>query len=206
MLEIKNLAALRGERLLFEDLSFEVRMKELLLIKGRNGAGKTSLLRLICGLGAPDAGDILWNGEPIEKIRPDYSHSLIYVGHDNGISLDLTVLENLEFHRALKDNPSNYPIPEILERLGISRYLSVPCRFLSAGQKRRVALARLAISQSRIWLLDEPFSSLDDQAADTVVDLIARHLNKEGLCLITSHQTIDWHDLKTKEIQLGLPL
>ena len=203
MLEIKNLTATRGERLLFEDVSFEVESNEMLLIKGRNGAGKTSLLRLICGLATPDAGEILWNGESIENIRPAYSRSLLYVGHDNGISLDLTVLENLEFHRALNDNPSNHPIPEILERLRIVRYLNVPCRFLSAGQKRRVALARLAISQSKLWLLDEPFSSLDDQASETVVELVEQHLNSDGLCLMTSHQMIDWRDLKTKQIQLG---
>ena len=203
MLEIKNLAAIRGERLLFEDVSFEVETNEMLLIKGRNGAGKTSLLRLICGLATPDAGEILWNGEPIENIRPAYSRSLLYVGHDNGISLDLTVLENLEFHRALNDNPSNDLIPEILERLRIVRYLNVPCRFLSAGQKRRVALARLAISESKLWLLDEPFSSLDDQASETVVELVEQHLNSDGLCLMTSHQMIDWRDLKIKQIQLG---
>lgn len=203
MLVIRNLTAMRGERLLFEDVSFEVESNEMLLIKGRNGAGKTSLLRLICGLATPDAGEILWKSESIENIRPAYSRSLLYVGHDNGISLDLTVLENLEFHRALNDNPSNHPIPEILERLRIVRYLNVPCRFLSAGQKRRVALARLAISESKLWLLDEPFSSLDDQASETVVELVEQHLNSDGLCLMTSHQTIDWRDLKTKQIQLG---
>ena len=203
MLEIRNLTAMRGERLLFEDVSFEVESNEMLLIKGRNGAGKTSLLRLICGLATPDAGEILWNGESIENIRPAYSRSLLYVGHDNGISLDLTVLENLEFHRALNDNPSKHPIPEILERLRIVRYLNVPCRFLSAGQKRRVALAQLAISESKLWLLDEPFSSLDDQASETVVELVEQHLNSDGLCLMTSHQMIDWRDLKTKQIQLG---
>lgn len=204
MLEIKNLTAVRGDRLLFDDVSFAVEAQEMLLIKGGNGAGKTSLLRLVCGLAAPDAGEILWNSEPIGNIRPDYMRSLIYVGHDNGISLDLTVLENLEFHRTLNDNPASHPIPEILEQLGIGRYLNVPCRFLSAGQKRRAALARLAISGSRLWLLDEPFSSLDKQASEAVAELLEAHLERDGLCLMTSHQTLDRGGLKTKQIQLGM--
>ena len=203
MLTINNLAGARGDRLLFKNLSMTVDKGELLLIKGQNGAGKTSLLRLVCGLAVPEAGEICWEGESIVNIRPQYLRSLIYVGHDNGVNLDFTVCENLEFHRALKNNPSSDPISDILERLGIARYLDVPCRFLSAGQKRRVALARLLISNARLWLLDEPFNSLDDQVLTTVAQLVIEHLEQGGLCLATSHQIIDWRDSKVTEFQLG---
>ncbi len=203
MLQINNLAGTRGERLLFKNLSFAVNGGELLLIKGRNGAGKTSLLRLICGLATPETGEILWDGESIANIRSEYFRSLVFVGHDNGVNLDLTVQENLHFHQAIKGNPSAHSIPEVLERLGISRYLKVPCRFLSAGQKRRVALGRLAISDARLWLLDEPFTSLDERALDAVKNLIIQHLDQGRLCLATSHQTIDWRDSKVNQIRLG---
>ena len=189
--------------MLFKNLSFAVNGGELLLIKGRNGAGKTSLLRLICGLATPETGEILWDGESIANIRSEYFRSLVFVGHDTGVNLDLTVQENLNFHQALKGNPSAHSIPEVLEQLGISRYLRVPCRFLSAGQKRRVALGRLAISDARIWLLDEPFNSLDERALDAVKNLIIQHLDQGRLCLATSHQTIDWRDKKVNQIRLG---
>lgn len=206
MLQINNLTGVRGDRLLFESLSFVVNESELLLIKGKNGAGKTSLLRLVCGLASPEAGEILWDGDSITQIRPEYHRLLVYVGHDNGINLDLTVRENLEFHRSLKSSPSKHEIPALLERLGIARYLDVPCRFLSAGQKRRAALAKLGISQARVWLLDEPFNSLDVQVLDTVVELIIQHLEQGGMCLATSHQTIDWGAVRVQEIQLEDPL
>ncbi len=202
MLQVNNLTGVRGDRLLFESLSFVVNKGELVLIKGQNGAGKTSLLRLVCGLAAPEKGEISWDGNPIAQIRPAYFRELAYVGHDNGVNLDLTVRENLEFLRALKTCPSQLQIPAVLEQLGIARYLDVPCRFLSAGQKRRVALARLALTQARIWLLDEPFTSLDSQALDTVVELIIQHLERGGLCLATSHQEIDWREASVQEIQL----
>ncbi len=203
MLQINNITGVRGDRLLFKNLSFAVNEGELLLIKGRNGAGKTSLLRLICGLAAPETGDIFWNNESITKIRPEYFRALIYIGHDNGVNLDLTIRENLEFHRSLKACPSKNQIPEILEQLGIARYLDVPCRFLSAGQKRRVALARLMISDAKLWLLDEPFNSLDEQALNAVVGFVSDSLDRGGMCLATSHQAIDWGDTKVSEILLG---
>ncbi len=203
MLQISNLAGSRGDRLLFKNLSFDVNESELMLIKGRNGTGKTSLLRLISGLATPEAGEISWNGERIANFRSQYFRLLVFVGHDNGLNLDLTARENLNFHRAIKENPSTRSTPDILEQLGIARYANVPCRFLSAGQKRRVALARLAISDTKLWLLDEPFTSLDDRACDTVVELVIDHLESGGLCLATSHQTTDWRGSKVKEIHLG---
>jgi len=202
MLQVNHLAAARGDRLLFKNLSFTVNEGELLLIKGRNGTGKTSLIRLISGLAAPEAGDIRWQGQSILDIRAAYLRLLIYVGHENGLSLDLTVEENLAFHRSLKARPTRLGVEEILRKLGIAGYLNVPCRFLSAGQKRRVALARLSISDCKLWLLDEPFSWLDGQASDVVTDLIIWHLQHGGLCLTTCHQTIDWQDAIVAEIQL----
>ncbi len=202
MLQLNRLAGLRGDRCLFKNLSAMVNSSELLLVKGQNGAGKTSLLRLIGGLATPEKGEILWNGESITDIRPEYFDSVVYVGHDNGISLDLTVRENLEFQQALKGLPLIRSIPEVLDHLGVARYLNAPCRLLSAGQKRRVALARLAMSEVKLILLDEPFASLDEPALQMVTVLIHQHLKRGGLGVITSHHTIDWQDSSVAEIQL----
>ncbi len=202
MLETINISAIRGERLLFKNLSFDLSPKELLLVRGRNGSGKTTLLRLLCGLAVPESGEILWAGEPIETVRPEYFASLIYIGHDNGINLELTVGENLEFHQVLKSSPSGLSIMDILGYLGIEQYADVPCRFLSAGQKRRVALARLAISKAKLWLLDEPFTALDDEIMAIAVQILARHLTRGGLCIATSHQVIDWQGVAVREISL----
>ncbi len=202
MLQLNNLAGLRGERLLFKNLSVTLNEGEMLLIKGRNGAGKTSLLRLLSGLAAPVEGEILWGGKSILAIRPEYFHSLVYVGHENGVNLDLTVRENLEFHRTLRGSPLLRSIPDVLEPLGMIRYVDVPCRFLSAGQKRRVALARLAFSEAKLLLLDEPFASLDEQVLSVVTDLIMHHLKQGGLSVVTSHLTVDWQDSSVREVHL----
>ena len=194
MLEVNKLTAVRDERPLFRNIEFSVRGHEILHIQGRNGAGKTTLLRMLCGLRRPDSGEIWWKGTKIDEIAEDYNRSFVYVGHENGIKADLTAYENLAFDRALGNSASLTPIPEILKRFGIARYVNVPSRYLSAGQKRRVALARLLLSDARLWLLDEPLTALDEPAQNILYDLMDAHLEAGGLCIATSHQRFrrDW--------------
>ena len=203
MFEVRDLVGVRSERRLFENLSFSVRENELLYISGRNGSGKTTLLRILCGLARPESGEILWHGVQIEEIETEYAQSLVYVGHENGIKGDLTVIENLAFDRVLRGNPTIQTAHKILDRLGIERYAQIPCRYLSAGQKRRVALARLQVSNARLWLLDEPFTALDEPTQEIIIDWLSAHLESGGICITTSHQPINWSRLNASEIKLG---
>ena len=203
MLEVRDLMGVRSERRLFENLSFSVQENELLYFSGRNGSGKTTLLRILCGLARPETGEILWHGVHIEEIETEYAQSLVYVGHENGIKGDLTVIENLAFDRVLRGNPTMQTAHEILDRLGIERYAQIPCRYLSAGQKRRVALARLQVSNARLWLLDEPFTALDEPTQEIIIDWLSAHLESGGICITTSHQPINWNRLNVREIKLG---
>ena len=202
MLEIKNLTGFRGERLLFKGLSFRVKQEEILLVEGKNGTGKTSLMRLLAALATPREGDILWQGASIEKLMPQYHRDISYVGHENGANLDLTVRETLEFHLALKANASGFSIEAAMEKLSIARYADVPLRFLSAGQRRRAALARLPLSKSQLWLLDEPFTALDDEAINVIVEMIEQHLDSCGMAIVTSHQHVDWRRSTVNALQL----
>ena len=202
MLEVQKLSVVRDERCLFKNLSFSVPNGQLLYVRGRNGAGKTTLIRTLCGFIRPGAGEIRWNGSAIGQDATEFRRSLAYVGHENGIKGDLTVLENLVFYRTLHNVSARTDALDGLEQLGVAQLAHIPCRFLSAGQKRRVALSRLHGARAKLWLLDEPFAALDASGQRTAADLLAGHLAKGGIGVVTSHQDADWGPVNLQELHL----
>ena len=191
MLSANHLACSRGERLLFSNLSLSVGAGTWLQVTGANGAGKTTLLRTLVGLSAPDRGDIFWNGAPTRGQADDYRRALLYLGHQAAVKDELTPVENLRLALAL-DGIAIAPAQAeaALQRMGLRGRGSLPTRFLSAGQKRRVLLARLLVRPAALWVLDEPFAALDTGAVDLVGELIGAHLAQGGMAILTSHQPV----------------
>lgn len=192
MLEAESLACERGGRLLFKSLEFALAPGTLLRVAGPNGAGKTSLLRILCGLARPAAGRVLWSGENAHALGEDYTGRLLYLGHLSAIKEDLTPRENLRFALRLSGlEPPAEALDRALARLGLAGREDVPARYLSQGQKRRAALARLALAQPLpLWILDEPLAALDVHAIDTVIALVNAQLDAGGIIVLTTHQEI----------------
>jgi heme exporter protein A len=203
-LTIHDLACERSERLLFKGLSFGLSASQLLLVQGGNGQGKTSLLRLLTGLGRPDAGEVRWRGESIARCRDRYHREMAYLGHANGIKDDLTPVENLRFHVALHGRPfEQAQALDTLKRLGLSRCLDLPCRALSFGQRRRVALSALLLAGASLWILDEPLTGLDVTAVALVEGLIRDHLNAGGMVVATTHQVMNLAGVDVQRLVVG---
>ena len=192
MLEAADLECERGGRVLFRGLSFALRGGELLRLAGENGSGKTSLMRMLCGLLAPTAGTVRWNGAPIDSLREEYSSQLVYIGHAPAVKGDLTAAENLSIGCALAGMPvSRSQVGNALAAFGLSAG-GVPLRRLSQGQRRRAALARLFLSsQTPLWFLDEPFAALDTAAARRVEEHIAGHVARGAAVVYTTHQEVE---------------
>ena len=192
MLEALQLECTRGDRRLFSDLSFTLSRGQMLRVAGANGSGKTSLLRIMCGLIAPSAGELRWNGRPIRADREDYSRNLVYIGHLNALKDDLTALENLQVAAALGGMPADAErVLAGLDAFGIAHCAELPAKVLSQGQRRRAALARLALSPKvPLWILDEPFSALDVRAVVELERLIASHVASGGMVVLTTHQEV----------------
>ena len=204
MLETTRLDCVRGERHLFRALSFRLMPGELLSLQGRNGSGKTSLLRMLCGLLPPAGGEIRWRNEPIGKLGEDYRRELCFLGHQNAIKEELTPLENLMASALLADEALEEGAAlDALETLGLAGREDLACRYLSQGQKRRVALARLVNERRALWLLDEPFVALDTAAVDLVAGLIGAHLQRGGLAVLTTHQAVDIPAGSVRQLVLG---
>ncbi|GDX85307.1 cytochrome c biogenesis ATP-binding export protein CcmA [Methylococcaceae bacterium] len=183
-LEARNLSCIRDERILFSDLNFTLNSGQVLLIEGRNGAGKTSLLRILTGFRKPDEGDLFWNNELIDDTQEFYQDTA-YIGHNNGLKESLTAEENLHYAQALAI--STLTIDDALEQVGLNGYQETFVRFMSAGQKRRLALARLLCTHKPLWILDEPFTSLDRASIKLFEKFIETHANQGGLVIMTSH-------------------
>ena len=190
-LRAEGLACRRGDRLLFEGLAFDLGQGESLHVRGDNGVGKTSLLRLLAGVAHPEAGRVLWNDEDIARCRDDFHEALLYIGHQPGIKDDLTALENLRLASSLDGHAlSEADALDALDRLGLRGREDLPVRHMSQGQRRRVALSRLTWRKARIWILDEPLTALDAAAIELVTGLLRAHVDEGGLAVLTSHQTV----------------
>ncbi len=204
MLEIVNLACSRGDRHLFSGLNFSLEKGSLLYVQGRNGSGKTTLLRAICGLFLPDEGEIRWGGINSRTLAEEYCKEVVYLGHHNGIKGDLTGLENLRISSVLDgDHVEEEQVWDALKRMGLAGFEDLPTRVLSQGQKRRVALARLLLNTSRLWILDEPFTALDVAAVDLLQTVIAEHVAKDGMVILTTHQEVALTSGQVQRLQLG---
>lgn len=189
-LSANNLALLRGEHSLFQGLTFELHGGEMLLLQGQNGSGKTSLLRVIAGMLTPESGELNWNDVPVLNQRQDYHGSIAWLSHRTGLKGDLSLVENLRFERALR-RQSSVDFDDACKRLGIGRLKRLPVRSLSAGQQRRVSLARLLLSDVALWLMDEPFTNLDRDGRELVTELVKKHLDTGGLCVMATHQSVE---------------
>ena len=188
----RQLRCIRGNQTLFQSLNLQLDAGQWLYLKGENGAGKTSLLRILAGLTLPAEGEVLWQNTPIGKQRATYHQDLLYIGHHAGLKEDLTLTENLRAQLAIDGvKVTNTAIREALTRMGLGKRQHLPARVLSAGQKRRGLLARALLRPAKLWILDEPFNALDVQAIAHVQDLLKSHLANGGLLVLTSHQTPD---------------
>jgi len=201
MLEARALTCVRGEKQLFSGLNLVVSGGECLHVRGENGVGKTSLLRLLTGLSKPESGEVLWNGLAISKESALYHRDLLFLGHRDALKEDLTALENLQLYAALED----IQLPEdkalaALRRFGLRGREHLPVNCLSAGQKRRVLMARMLTCQAKLWILDEPFNALDVHAVQALQGLIAEHIEQGGLVVMTSHQEVSLSQVKVLEL------
>lgn len=204
MLSAYNLSCLRNYHTLFKKINFELNSGQLLQIIGQNGSGKTTLLRMLAGLGKPSSGDIFWKESNIKSLGYAFYKEVIYVGHAMGIKLDLSPIENLNLMQGLSFNPMLSP-KQALEILNLKpTYYHKPCGLLSAGQKRRVALARLLLIDAPLWLLDEPLTAMDVDAIQLVTNLIETHLEKGGLAVISTHQTLPLKNIEPQIVSLSL--
>ncbi len=206
MLSVSALECVRGERRLFSNLNFELPARTLLEVRGANGSGKTSLLRLLCGLLAPAMGRIAWKRIDIRAAREDYYAQLVYIGHLNGVKDELSALENLCYAARIAGCPTGDNEADLaLRKFGLGDFARLPCKALSQGQRRRAALARLALSSSYpLWVLDEPFTALDTNALTTTRNLIESHLNDGGMVVLTTHQDVAITAPSTQRIELGV--
>jgi heme exporter protein A len=199
-----NLVGVRGERLLFDKLNFKLSSGSVLYLQGANGSGKTTLLRIICGLSKPYEGAVNWCGENINSLAEEYHKHVLYIGHLPGIKEDLTALENLRFSLALSGvEVSENKAAEVLKELGLANGLNLPTRMLSQGQRRRVALARLWLQDLPIWILDEPFTALDANAANMLKQKIEAFANDGGIVVMTTHQEVTLSVAGFQQLNLG---
>jgi heme exporter protein A len=204
MLEARSLECVRGQRRLFTDLSFSLQPGDGLELRGGNGSGKTSLLRMLCGLLPPTTGAVFWRGEPITGCRDAYLAAVTYVGHRAAVKDELTTLENLCVSSAL----SGFELTReegrsVLRRMWLGGQENLQARHLSEGQHRRLALARLVTCRSALWLLDEVVSSLDEAAASSIAALIDRHLSRGGMAVIATHQDLRLGARLSRRIELA---
>lgn len=204
MLSAQNLACLRGDRLLFKNVSFELQAGGLLYLLGENGSGKSSLLRILCGLLTPDEGAVLWSGKKIKADTEAYYASLTYLGHLNALKDDLTALENLQTNARLAGNDvGDASALAALAAIGIARCADLPTRVLSQGQKRRVALAGLWLAKTQLWILDEPFAALDVASVEGLATRLSAHLASGGMAILTTHQDVAVNAQYTQTLRLS---
>ena len=192
MLELINLDCVRGGRPLFRNLNVTVPEGTLLQVEGANGSGKTSMLRIVCGLLSPENGEVRWNGANIKSLGEEYSQTLAYLGHRNGIKEELTPLENLKISNSVAGNTlKTEDAQAALKLLGLESRQNLPVRYLSEGQRRRAALARIITGDAKLWVLDEVLAALDTAAVGVVRTVLEQHLAEGGTAIVATH-----HDLQ----------
>jgi heme exporter protein A len=189
-LRVEKVHVWRGERHVLKGTSFALRPRQLLHISGPNGTGKTTLLRVVCGLLRPEQGQVSWLGRPITAARSEYQAALAYASHEPALKGDLTALENLRFSVGLKQRVTAGELRANLERTGVAGCADLPARVLSAGQRRRVAMARVLAMKASLWLLDEPFANLDAAGTSLVTALLQEHVLQGGLALVVAHHAM----------------
>ena len=190
LLRAQSLFCERDDRVLFSALDFALHAGDLMQVQGSNGSGKTTLLRILCGLNASYEGELYWRGVPIDEDREGFLASLLYLGHRVGVNKILTARENLRWSCALHSPVTDADIEAALARVGLTGYADVICRNMSAGQQQRVSLARLLLSPATLWVLDEPFTTLDVHGVKTLESLLAEHVQAGGAVLVTTHHPL----------------
>ena len=204
MLRVSQLQCRRGDRLLFSGLDFSVRGGDVLHVLGPNGAGKTTLLRSLCGLFRPDAGEIRWMDRLVSQDMEGFRRDVLFFGHLNGIKGELTGVENLSVAGMLAGR--RWPKEALwgaLAAMGLAGFEDWPTKFLSQGQKKRVALARLPLTDAKLWILDEPFTALDTEAVALLRQCIAEHVRKSGMVVLTTHQEAPLTEGPIRRLELG---
>ena len=199
--EIKNISCIRGNKLLFKNLNFKINNKELLVIKGANGSGKTTLLKILSGLLKPISGSIIINKKNINILKDEYFKYFEYIGHENAIKTALTVRENLNFYLKIKRNLTTKNFEKAIKIFNLKDLLDIKVENLSSGEKRRVSLSRLLLSNSKIWFLDEPTNGLDKINTVNFFKILKQHLQLNGLAIVASHDDVK---IKNKNINLSV--
>jgi len=207
-LSAKKLSVEKQDRWLFKNISFDLQPKEVLHLEGENGSGKTTLLRVLCGLTIADEGEVYWDDVAIQKQAYDYHLQLSYVGHSDGIKQDLTVLENLRvamvLSRSIYKVSDKKIMGEILKNIGLENKENTLAFHLSAGQRRRLAFARCLLNDSALWILDEPLTALDTKGVAFIEQAIQAHIERGGLAVITSHQSLDIKNVRCTRLNLSV--
>ncbi|MBU1307979.1 MAG: cytochrome c biogenesis heme-transporting ATPase CcmA [Gammaproteobacteria bacterium] len=190
VLSARQLSCIRQDRVLFEQLDLSVAAGQLLQIAGKNGAGKSSLLRILAGLAQPEQGQLYFGTTPLRQVMPEFAANLCYIGHQSGVHEQLTARENIRFWHAATAEPQAIDDYALLGQLGLAGLEDIPCRMLSAGQQRRVSLARLWFTRRQLWILDEPFTALDQAAITMLQQHFLLHLQQGGAIVLTTHQKL----------------
>lgn len=206
MLEASQIECVRGNRRLFRDLSFRLEAHQALRVRGENGSGKTSLLRIVAGLSPAESGSVSWNAGNIRALGEDYLRDLLFLGHSNALKDDLSPVENLRYALVLAGVGADEPaLRAALAEQGLASIADLPVKLLSQGQKRRVALARLAFSaQKPLWILDEPFIALDAASVERLASTITRQLRRGGMVMFTTHQEVELPGTAMRTLALGV--
>ena len=206
MLEASQIECVRGSRRLFRDLSFRLEAHQALRVRGENGAGKTSLLRIVAGLSPAESGSVSWNDGSIRALGEDYLRDLLFLGHSNGLKDDLSPIENLRYALVLAGVVADEAaLRAALAEQALTAIADLPVKLLSQGQKRRVALTRLSFSAEKpLWILDEPFTALDAAAVERLARTITKQLQRGGMLMFTTHQEVALPGTTMRTLELGV--
>jgi len=203
LLSATDITTWRGETCVLDDVCVRVQAGEVWQVTGPNGSGKTTLLRTLAGLALPDEGTVEWRGQPIQRVRADFQSELLYLGHKAGINGALTPRENLAAFLNLRQRvPDFTALDNALSVLGLGERLDLPCRWLSAGQQRRVTLARLLLEPASLWVLDEPLNALDADGVAWVIERIEQQAATGGAVLFTTHQAMTFQNCVCSQLNL----